>query len=657
MKDKLKSGTKILLNIAILITFIILTLNKTLANVTLPRIFSDNMVLQRETNIRIWGWADPNQRVRVNIADQTTVARANRNGEWHVILEPLKPGGPFTLTVRGKNTITFSNVLVGDVWLGSGQSNMEWPVNLSANPDQEIQMANYPEIRLFTVPRHMSTTPQADINSGNWHVCTPENIAQFSAVGYYFARHLHHELNVPIGIINSSWGGTVAETWISLLAIASHPDFKNVMDESTLDLTKAVAEARIKQEEWTQKVNQSDLGLINGWANHSFDHTRWDIMRIPVIWEQAGLPDFDGVVWLRKEFYLDSIPAKGNLIISLGSIDDSDYTFVNGHLVGQTLDQYSAIRKYEVPSEFLKRGKNVIAVRVIDTGGGGGIWGDENRIYYMSGEEKKPLAGFWRYAVGVKMDPPPQLTIGPNSHPTLLFNGMINPITPLAIRGVIWYQGESNTGRAEQYRSLFPLLIEDWRSQFNNQNLPFLFVQLANFMQPNKLPSESQWAELREAQALTLSLPYTGMAVAIDIGEADDIHPRNKQDVGKRLALAAMRVSYGKDIVHSGPVYKSMEIIGNKIRLNFSHIGSGLVAKDKYGYLKGFAIAGEDRVFHWARGVVMDDHVIIYSNAVTKPVAVRYAWGNNPDDANLYNKENLPAGPFRTDNWTMITDR
>ena len=639
-----------------LLMVIILMVSPTHAAIKMPRIFSDNMVLQRETPLKIWGWADPRERVSVSIEGQNKSTRADRNGQWSVILDPLNAGGPYELTVRGQNTLTFNNILIGDVWLGSGQSNMQWSVRQSDNPEEEISMANYPQIRLFTVPRLISSEPVDDLESGEWLVCTPENIRNFSAVAYYFGRYLHGEMKIPIGIIHSSWGGTIAETWMSREAISQHVDFTDKMQEAPVfDLEKMEQNTQRNLEKWTENIEKKDLGRQNNWEHPDLDDHNWEEMDLPVLWEQAGLPNLDGVVWFRKEFFLEKAQTEQSMILNLGPVDDSDYTYINGNLVGKTIDQFNVNRRYEVPKEYLKEGRNTIAVRVIDTGGGGGIWGDESQMFYFAGTKKVSLSGLWKYNVGIKIDSPPRAATGPNAFPTLLFNGMINPITSFSIRGTIWYQGESNAGRAYQYRSLFPLLINDWRKQFNNPEMPFLFVQLANFMQTDRIPGDSQWAELREAQAMALSLPYTAMAVAIDIGEADDIHPRNKQDVGKRLALAALKVSYGKDIVHSGPVYQSNVVDGNKIRLNFSNTGSGLSINDKYGYLKAFAVAGEDQIFHWAKAYLEDDQVIVYSDAVKNPVAVRYAWSNNPEDANLYNQEGLPASPFRTDDWHGIT--
>ncbi len=628
------------------------------AEVGMPAIFSDHMVLQREKELTFWGWADARERVRIIIGEQTKTTRADKNGDWSVKIDPLQTGGPIEILVQGKNNqLLFDNVLVGDVWLASGQSNMEWPVSRSDNPEEEIKMADYPQIRIFDVERKMSVKPLDDLEPTSWQVCSPENIPSFSAVAYFFGRHLHKELNIPVGLINSSWGGTIAETWISKESMMELDDFKDVMTQAPeMDFEKMAEQAERKIQEWMENLEKNDLGLQQNWMNPDYDDTDWNTMILPGLWEQQGLADLDGVVWFRKTFTLTEKQASQNLVLNLGPVDDSDYTFVNGVLVGSTIDQYAEIRKYEVAAENLKAGTNTIAVRVIDTGGGGGLWAEkEEDMYIFASAERIPLAGEWKYATGIETDSPPAVRSGPNMYPTLLFNGMINAMTGFEIKGVIWYQGESNASRAYQYREVFPALINDWRKQWSNPELPFFFVQLANFMAPDPKPADSQWAELREAQTMTLSLPKTGMAVAIDIGEEDDIHPRNKQDVGKRLALNALRIAYDKDIVHSGPMYKSMEKQDDKIRIRFDHMGDGLVVKDKYGYLKGFAIADDNNIFHWAKAYIDGDEVVVYNEKVKNPVHVRYAWGNNPEDANLYNAEGLPAIPFRTDDLPGIT--
>jgi sialate O-acetylesterase len=460
----------------------------TRADVRLPRIFSSNMVLQQGSEIPVWGNADRNERVTILFNGVTLRAKADKNGSWRVNLPAQNYGGPYTLTVKGNNTVEFENVMIGEVWVCSGQSNMQWTVKNSNDSDEEIAAADYPNIRLFYVPREVAQFPQTDISDGEWVECSPETIPEFSAVAYYFGRSLYQDLNVPVGLIHTSWGGTVAETWISPSAMSIDPDFGAKFNE-------------------LQEKDQNEIDKKN-----------------------------------------------------------------------------------------------------------------------------------------------------PNAYPALLYNAMIQPLIPYAMKGAIWYQGESNAGRAKQYQRIFPGLINDWRNQWKQGDFPFLFVSLANFRKPVEQPADSDWAELREAQTMALSLPNTGMALAIDIGDADDIHPRNKQDVGKRLALNALKIAYDKEVVNSGPLYKSVEIKNGKAYITFTETGSGLQVNDKYGYLKGFTIAGADRVFHWAKAEQVDAQtVVVYSDEVSNPVAVRYGWANNPDDVNLYNKEGLPANPFRTDQWPGIT--
>jgi sialate O-acetylesterase len=421
------------------------------------------------------------------------------------------------------------------------------------------------------------------------------------------------------------------------------------MKSSNLD--ELTRQAEKLQKEWQTKIDQEDPGIKEKWYLPASNSTGWKEMKLPQAWEGAGLPTLDGVVWFKKEVVLTAAEAGKEAKLSLGPIDDSDVTFVNGTQVGETIDRYSTPREYTIKAGVLKEGKNLIAVKVIDTGGGGGINGDASQMKLDVNGSIQSLAGNWLYKVGLDL-PSPRSTNGPNSYPSLLYNGMINPLINFPIKGVIWYQGENNAGNYVKYRTLFPAMINDWRTKWKNSDLSFLFVQLANYMEPIAEPQESSWAGLREAQTMALSLPKTGMAVIIDIGEAKDIHPKDKDNVGLRLSLAAQKVTYGKDVVYSGPIYKSIEIAGNSITIDFTNTGSGLMVKDKYGYLKSFMIAGADKKFVWARATVAPGNkVIVSSDVVKNPVAVRYAWADNPDDANLYNKEGLPASPFRTDNW------
>lgn len=645
-------------SILVLVTLTILCLGAN-AEVKLPKIFSSNMVFQQGIEIPVWGWADNGERITVTFNGHTARTRANNEGKWQVKLPVQDYGGPHKLVIQGKNTIELQNVMVGEVWVCSGQSNMQWRVDQSNNPEEEIAEANFPEIRLFSVPRTVAQFPQNDISEGEWVECSPETVAGFSAVGYFFGRDLHQELDVPIGLIHTSWGGTVAETWISPNTISNDPDFREkLMELQQMDL-ESYRRARLDQvrELLGGEIPTRDKGMVDGepvWAGLDYSDGHWRSIKTPMYWENQGYIDIDGIGWYRKEIQLNEEQTNANLTLHLGKVDDSDITFINGIEIGRTENKYDEDRIYTIDKKYLNPGRNMIVVRVQDTGGNGGIWGDPQNQFLAIGNEKMDISGDWKFRIS-KAEVS-SVNVGPNSYPTLLFNAMINPLIPFGIKGAIWYQGESNAGRAKQYQRVFPSLITDWRNHWQQGDFPFLFVSLANYTQPPQMPDESDWAELREAQTKTLALPNTGMALAIDIGEADDIHPRNKQDVGKRLALNAFKIAYGKDVVHSGPMYESVEFKDGKAYISFSETGSGLEVQDRYGYLKGFTIAGSDRKFHWAKAELVDDEtVVVYSEDVSNPVSVRYGWANNPDDVNLYNREGLPANPFRTDNWPGIT--
>lgn len=626
------------------------------AKVILPRVLGSNMVIQRNADVKIWGTADSGERITVDFNGQKAKAKAGKDGKWQVILGPMEAGGPYTMTISGENTIRLENILVGDVWVCSGQSNMEWTVKNSNNAGEEIAAAAYPGIRLFTVPRNLQYGPVDDLPSGSWAECTPETVGDFSAVGYFFGREIHLQEGVPVGLISSSWGGTNVETWTSREMAMQTPGMKEAAEGLS---NKSMEEMRRKMQEDREALLLSlgglEEGIIDGkpvWAADDADLSAWKEMEIPGAWESRGLPGLDGVVWFRTTFSLTKEQAAAGITLHLGTIDDTDRTWVNGSEVGGIYNRYNVKRVYEVPAGVLRQGINTLTVRVEDYQGGGGIDGMPDDLAVITATRPVPLAGTWKYrvsAAGLKINTEPW--ISPNSSPTLLFNGMIHPLLNYAVLGVIWYQGESNASQAVAYRTRFPNLINDWRNHWDNPEMGFYFVQLANYMDPAEQPNESAWAELREAQTMALSLPKTGMAVAIDIGEADDIHPRNKQDVGRRLALAALHDTYGRDVVYAGPVLKEMRTEGNRLILEFDPMGSDLVVKDKYGYVKGFAVAGEDRVFHWARGWQDGNRITLESSAVKAPVAVRYGWADNPDDLNIYNAEGLPAGPFRTDDW------
>jgi sialate O-acetylesterase len=640
------------------------------ADVRLPSIIGDNMVLQGGERVSLWGWSDPNEEINVRVSwrDGEWTVSADESGAWRFTMTTPDSAGPHEITLKGKNTVAIRNILIGEVWVCSGQSNMEWPLRSAANGLQEVAAADYPNIRLFTVQKKIATTPQDDC-VGQWTECNPQTALGFSAVGYFFGRHLHQELKTPIGLINTSWGGTVAEAWTSAEALKKMTDFADRIEqiEQSQANANALENYRENLARWQKEVESAGAQGARCFEA-DFDDSNWQKMTLPTTWEQAGLANFDGLVWFRKTVEVPSDWAGKDLELNLGPIDDMDTTWVNGIKVGahQEAGQYQALRLYKVSGKFVKAGRNVIAVQVLDTGGEGGICGQPAlmtlKVVGAPSGTAIPLAGEWRYKVAFNLGtmparPTPPAGMNNANAPTVLYNGMIAPITPYRIRGAIWYQGESNADRAYQYRELFPVMIKCWWDGWGERSFPFLFAQLANYMATKPQPGESAWAELREAQLMTLQLPGTGMATIIDIGQADDIHPRNKQDVGKRLALWALAKSYGKDIVYSGPLYQSMVVKDDAIVLRFLHADGGLVAQGGEP-LKGFAIAGVDRKFVWAEARIEGDTVVVGSDQVPAPVAVRYAWADNPI-CNLYNGAGLPASPFRTDTWpgTTINNR
>jgi len=621
-----------------------------LCNVRLPLLVSDGMVLQRDAGVKIWGWADPNEQITIDFNGKTYQTTADADGNWAVILSELSAGGPYTMEINRK---TLKNIMVGDVWVCSGQSNMELPMARVKDryPDIVAQSEN-PAIRQFYVPRKYDfKQPLQDVDSGAWKSADPQSVLEFTAVGYFFAKELYEKYNVPVGLINSSLGGSPAQAWLSVDALKAFPHYMEIAEKYKDDacVKKIVDDDKARSDEWYSLQQKKDEGLAQGqkpWYDDSIDTSDWSTMTVPGFWADTGLGPVNGVVWFRKEFDLPDDMAGKPARLELGCIVDADKTYVNGRFVGEITYQYPP-RKYDVPANVLKAGKNIITVRVISNIGRGGFVA--KKPYELTVEGRTfDLKGPWKYKLGAIMDPLPGRTFI-EWQPGGLHNAMLAPLTNYRIKGVIWYQGESNAGNGLEYQKLFPVLIADWRTKWNEGDFPFLYVQLANFMEAKDQPSESGWAELREAQLKTLSVPNTAMAVIIDIGEWNDIHPLNKEDVGKRLALAAQRVAYGdKAVVYSGPIYQSMNIEGDKIVITFASIGGGLVAKG-CGELRYFAIAGADKKFVWAKAKIEGDKVVVWNDELTDPVAVRYAWADNPEGANLYNEEGLPASPFRTD--------
>ncbi|MVN22746.1 sialate O-acetylesterase [Mucilaginibacter arboris] len=631
----------------------------TRADIRLPALVNSHMVLQREKPIRIWGYADPSENITISFNKRTVKTQTDANGKWQTELPAMKAGGPFQMILHGKNSITLDDILIGDVWICSGQSNMEFGLNDVINAETEIKNADYPKIRLFSVEKKVHLQPLEDTH-GNWSACTPQTAAYFSAVGYFFGRDLQQKINVPIGLISASWGGTVAETWISPDGLSGETTFgEKAKQTATFDTASFNQAHRPLAKAWTEKFENSDAGSKDGkylWAADNLDTKDFKPVEMPKIWGFTGIDEFwqlNGVVWFKKEVELSPADLAGNLTLSLGIIQNSDRVFVNGTEVGFTPDIWK-FRAYQIPASAFNAGKNSITVRISNYGGDAGFRAKPSEFYLKTASRQVSLVGTWLYKIGYKLTGPgrPEKEFGPNTAPSVLFNTMINPLINLSIKGVIWYQGESNTGRGFQYRDLFKRLITDWRTQFKQGDFPFLYVQLAGLNKKLKQPElHSSWAELREAQDMALSLKNTAMVTAIDLGDSANIHPKNKQEVGRRLALVAEEKVYGLPIVGTSPRFESAQIQDASFIVHFSEVGTGLKIKDRFT-LTGFQIAGADHVFHWAKAEIVNKNTIkVSAKEVSKPEAVRYAWEDNPGDANLINSENLPAFPFRTDQW------
>ena len=645
------------------------------AQVKLQPLFTDNMVLQQQADVPIWGEDKAGKKVTVTTSwdkrKHTTTTAAN--GKWKVSVATPKAGGPYSITISDGKTVRLNNVLIGEVWLCSGQSNMEMPIVGWGNDYFEAEHKdadNHPNIRLLQLNLVASMTPDTHFTARNngWTVCNYTNLAPFSATAYFFGRDLEKHLNVPIGLIQTCWGGTVAEAWTGKESLELDPDFtKGLKNLSEMSASKENAMKKYEADklQWQKNVDSKDAGMKNGkavWAAPGFNDKSWMTMKVPGLFSQNGLEKFDGLVWFRHTVDIPSSMKGKALTLRLGSVDDIDVTYFNGVRIGQT-EGWAKERVYQIPARLVKAGRNVIAVRNLDTGGDGGLYGKTEQFRLTAdgqkgaekGTQEINLSGEWRYKVSTGMQELPAMPANPHGNPnlpTVLYNAMINPLIPYTIKGAIWYQGEANASRAYQYRDLLPLMINDWRSRWGYR-FPFYIVQLANFMARHDHPTESAWAELREAQALTTNLDNTGVSCTIDIGMEKDIHPSNKQDVGHRLALIARAKTYGQNVEFSGPLYKSYEIMGHCIRIHFDHTTGGLKTNDDRP-VTGFAIAGPDHVWHWATATIDGNSVIVSSDKVKFPVAVRYAWADNPA-CNLYNGANLPAFPFRTDCWNGVT--
>jgi sialate O-acetylesterase len=611
-------------------------------------IFGDNMVLQRGKLAALWGWSDPGDSVRVEIGTENATAIAGPNRRWQVKIRPPAPGGPYTVKITGHRSVGLHNVMVGDVWICGGQSNMGLPLRFTNNADQEIKTANYPEIRFFTVEGRPAYH-HVDVVEGSWRVVSPDSASSISAVGYYFARRLQQDLHVPIGLVVDALGGTPAESWASAATLRSLHDF----DVPLAELDRLRSERGPEYGNYVMHwYDRYDIGQKNNWAAPEFDDSAWKQVPVPRGFAELGVPDTPAVVWFRKEITLPVPLPGGRATLHLGEIERMDTVYVNGKSVGAS-SWVENPRVYPV-DRVLRAGRNIIAIRVLKTKPDGGFLSKAEDLQLTLGDQTTiQLVGQWRAKLSVDARPPQVLPLAYENWPVMpgvLYEGMLAPVAPLSISGAIWYQGEQNSSRGYQYRKILPAMISDWRSLFGQGDFPFYIVSLPTFTKRSLVPVEGdEWAETRESQAITAAtVTNTCLAVTIDTGDADNIHPKNKQPVGDRLARCALANYYGKNVVYSGPTLESVERLPGSIRIRFTHTDGGLVLKgDKLGE---FSISGDDRKWVWADARIDGDSVVVSSPFVSHPTQVRYAWQSNPL-ATLFNGAGLPAAPFRTDTW------
>lgn len=621
-----------------------------MAQIKLPKLISDGVILQRDKNVTVWGSASANENISLLFNTKTYATKADEHGNWHIILPAQKAGGPFTMHFKASNEISIKNILFGDVWVCSGQSNMELPMERVKETYREIiSNSENTNIRQFLVPdKYNFKQKETDFESGTWVSATPENVLEFSAVAYFFAKDVYEKHKIPIGIINSALGGSPVESWMSEDALKAFPEsYAEVQKFKDDNLIKSIdASDKKRSDDWYHLVNKLDEGFKNNtpnWAETTLNDSDWQQMNIPGFWKDEALGNINGVVWFRKEIEVPKTMVGKPAKLFMGRIVDQDFVFLNGEFVGTTSYQYPP-RRYDVKPTILKEGKNTIAVRVINNSGSGGFVTD--KPYFLAVKNDTiDLKGTWKYKLGATMQP----LQGPTFirwKPAGLYNAMIAPLLNLKIKGVLWYQGESNTSNPTNYNKTFSALINDWRKQWNQGDFPFLYVQLTNFMEAYPEPRESNWAALRQAQLETLSVPKTGMAVTIDVGEWNDIHPLNKQDVGKRLALLARKMTYGeKQVYAESPTPCKTKFNTDNVVISFENTGSGLTIKNGNA-LKSFSISNDGKHFVWAKAELVGNKVIVSNKTMSNPTIIRYAWDNNPDNANLFTNEGLPASPF-----------
>lgn len=628
------------------------------AQLSLPSLFSDHMVLQYKAPVRIWGKAQPNEWVRIELANRLTITYADENGDFLGTLAPISNIGPHHLIVEtATESQIFYDVLMGDVYVCVGQSNMKLPLEDTENAATAIAEANFPDIRYFAVPQRLSPTPARDLPGGAWQHCNPDVVADFSALAYYFGRDIHLRTGLPIGIIEAAWGSTRIETWMSPDALADDPEAGPIIaNMGTLNLAQIQDSIATATAEWEESIETTDIGLTNNWElNDVPGWQEWPSMLLPRNWESGGLPYTDGAVWFKTSFLLSAEQAESPILMTLGKLDDSDQTYVNGQLVGQMGPDPGAIRVYEIPADCLQEGENIITVRIRDYGFVGGFTGSTANLKLQQDIWQSSLVGYWKYQLGtVGLAPRPE-PLGPNSYPCLAYNGMIHPLTKLSMRGMLWYQGESDLGNPYYYRDQFLDLLDDYRQQWEWGDFPFFFVQLPNFRPEATTPAESGWATMRESQALLLQRPRTAMAVAIDAGDPNNIHPPKKRIVAERLAQAAWQIVYEQEGgEYRNPTYSSHSVQNGEVIIQFDYVGDGLESIYGNEFLHGFAIADAEGDFIWAKAEIRSNNTVaVFHPNVPNPLHVRYAWSDNPGTLDLYNSEGLPASSFRTDSFIL----
>ncbi|SEI43434.1 sialate O-acetylesterase [Dyadobacter koreensis] len=633
------------------------------AQLKLARLFSDHVVLQRQKQIPVWGWAKPKETVTVTLAGQTLKAKADASGKWLVRFSPLEAGGPYQMNVSGSSgKVSVEDILIGEVWLCSGQSNMEFKVQQADNFSEEKKNADFPKIRHFNVDHEVTMDVQKDLKNGSWQIASPETVGNFTAIGFFFARELFQKLNVPIGILHSSWGGSQIEGWISKEGMLSSEELKNYANNLPKSWKEADSQLDRKLRKQLFKDSQINPSAEDEakYQEPGYDFSKWTKTDNPIgQWDWKGIWAFRGNGYMARTIFVPADLVARKTVLGLAENDSHNAIFINGKLIKEGI--LKGVRKIEIPENIWRAGDNSLVIKfgnMIDTPWYGlGLRGSSDDLYVGTDKQKISIAKDWFLMPSFADNH--SYVHSSNNVGTTIYNAMIAPLVPFAIRGNLWYQGEANTGRAFQYRQSFPLMIHDWRNKWAVNGKPgdesFYFVQLSSYGPDQDSNKGSSWAELREAQTMTLELPKTGMAVTTDVGNAKDIHPTNKQDVAHRLATNALKLDYGQNIEYSSPLYDTVTFSEGKATISFKFAGSGLVVKDKYGYLKGFEIAGEDRIFYYAKAEILGNTVIVYHPKGVKPTSVRYAWSDAPVEANLYNSEDFPASPFRTDNWPGIT--